>query len=168
MSPTGCPKDQWFRFSGFDWRPELTYDFHGMQDKGRSDRLRRASGAGSYGARTLASIIGNAQFLGGVRRSDVFFGDRIVVTTRNSVYSLWPLGDGTFAVRGGWFEREDAPKIVAVNGCTYGGTAIHQDLIASPGLFLEFGNRVLTTRIQGVEVVRYAESCRAGQAAFAC
>jgi len=139
-----------------------------MQDKGRSGRLPQACGTAPVGARTLASIMGNAQFLGGVRRSDVAFGDRIVVTTRNSVYSLWPLGDGTFAVRGGWFEREGAPTMVAVNGCTYGGSAIHQDLIASPGLFLEFGNRVLTTRIQGVEVVPYADSCRAGQAAFAC
>lgn len=137
-------------------------------DQGRPDRPPRASGSGSYGARTLAGITGNAQFLDGVRRSDVSFGDRVVVTTRNSVYSLWPIGDGTFAVRGGWFDREDAPSMVAVNGCTYGGSVIHQDLIASPGLFLEFGNRVLTTRIQAVEVVRYADSCRSGQAAFAC
>jgi hypothetical protein len=41
-----------------------------------------------------------------------------------------------------------------VNGCTWGGSAIKSDILAAPGLFLEFGNRVRTTRIQQVNLFR--------------
>ncbi len=37
---------------------------------------------------------------------------------------------------------------------TWGGSAIKQDIIAAPGLRLEFGNRVLTTPIRHVRLIR--------------
>ena len=56
----------------------------------------------------------------------------------------------------GWFDRHgDGPSVVTVNGCTYGGSLIRHDVVAAPGLFLEFGNRVSTTRIREVRVARW-------------
>ena len=41
-----------------------------------------------------------------------------------------------------------------VAGCTWGGSAILTRMIAAPGMFLEFGNRVRTTRIREVRHLR--------------
>ena len=82
-------------------------------------------------------------------------GDCVVVTTKNSIYSIWPLEDDTYAVVGGWFDKQSqSPSKLRINGCTWGGTAIKHDIVAAPGLFLEFGNGVKTTRIQRVCVIR--------------
>jgi len=47
-----------------------------------------------------------------------------------------------------------SPTMVTINGCTFGGSVIRHDVVAARGLFLEFGNKVSTTRIQDVRVVR--------------
>jgi hypothetical protein len=39
------------------------------------------------------------------------------------------------------------------NGCTWGGSAIKQDIVAALGLRLEFGNSVRTARIREVRVI---------------
>jgi hypothetical protein len=89
-----------------------------------------------------------------IRKSGLALGDCLIVRTRNSCYRIVCLGDGRFRVSGGWFDREGvSPAILTINGCTWGGTAIHPDVAAARGLFLEFGNRVLTTRIQDVQVI---------------
>jgi len=90
-----------------------------------------------------------------VLRRDLRSGDWLVVTTRNSRYSLCLLEDGSYSVAGGWFDRNgESPQRVGVNGCTFGGRAIKSDVVAAPGLFLEFENRVTTTRIQEARVLR--------------
>jgi len=77
-----------------------------------------------------------------------------VVRTRNSTYAMRALGRNHFAVSGGWFEMNGgSPQVAQVNGCTWGGSAIRCDLVASPGLFLEFGNGVKTTRIRSVKLI---------------
>jgi hypothetical protein len=102
----------------------------------------------------LATLAAEACTLAAVRRSDVCPGDTVVVATRNSFYALAALGTGEFAVSGGWFaEHQTGPARVAVNGCTWGGRAIITDVLAAPGLFLEFGNGVRTTRIRAVVLV---------------
>ncbi len=104
-----------------------------------------------------------------VRKNDLQFGDRVIVTTRNSVYTLCTLGGDSFAVSGGWFDRNgEAPMTVTVAGCTYGGSMIRQDVVAARGLFLEFGNRVSTTRIRGVRVVRWRATDAGGQVVLPC
>ena len=104
---------------------------------------------------TLAKQIDEIE---GVWKKSLQWGDRVVVVTRNSTYVLQCLGGGDFAVTGGWFERHsDGERVVRVNGCTWGGRAINEDMVAAPGLFLEFGNGVQTTRIRSVEVFRHAE-----------
>lgn len=121
-------------------------------------------------ARTLDAISAHAERTDAVRRSDLEFGDLVIVRTRNSVYSLHALGDGTFAVSGGWFDsRNDSPAMVAVQGCTYGGSVIRLDVVAARGLFLEFGNNVSTTRIMDVRIVRNRATRSDGRAAaLAC
>ena len=96
-----------------------------------------------------------AGVVGGVKRGDLDPGDRVIVSTRNSMYSLTALHDGTFDVSGGWFEREQAGEVtIEVLGCTAGGHAIFTDQIAAPGLFMEFADGLRTTRIRSVRRIR--------------
>ena len=98
--------------------------------------------------RTLDRIADAAGVTDGVRARDVHAGDWVVVRTRNSVYSAAAVGDGTYHVAGGWFIGDRTNLRVGIAGCTWGGGAIHTELVAAPGLFLEFTNGVRTTRIQ--------------------
>jgi len=110
-------------------------------------------------ARTLSTIVEHDIDDRAIRRQDLVAGDLIIVRTRNSVYLMWVLGEDRFAVRGGWFDQhEESPVTVRINGCTYGQSAIRHDVVAAPGLFLEFGNNVRTTRIQDVRIERQAGS----------
>ncbi|MGD8375031.1 MAG: hypothetical protein PVF68_02740 [Acidobacteriota bacterium] len=122
----------------------------------RSDDMQNT---GEYPVRTLRAIVDHARDVEGVRKADLSLGDWVVVKTRNSTYSLRFLGGELYAASGGWFDRHGpAPHHVTITGCTWGGTAIKHDLIAAPGLFLEFGNQVKTTRIREVQVIRAQES----------
>ena len=113
------------------------------------------------GRKSLDTLIRQAENLPGVRRSDLGLGDQVIVRTRNSSYSILSLGNGQFRVSGGWFDRMGvSPATTTISGCTWGGSAIKTDLVASRGLFLEFGNRVLTTRIQDIRLSRSEEPCR--------
>lgn len=92
-----------------------------------------------------------ADRLEGIRRRDVAPGDRLLVATRNSVYALVALADGSFLVSGGFYQRErGGSERVAVSGCTAGGKALFTSLVAAPGLFLEFADGTRTTRIRRV------------------
>jgi len=116
----------------------------------------------SVAAYSLEALAEQARSLEEVRKADLRSGDRIVVTTRNSRYTIWALGDGHYWVWGGWFDRRGvSPCRVTINGCTWGGSAIKHDVLVARGLFLEFGNRVLTTRVQNVHVIP-AEETAAG------
>ena len=58
-------------------------------------------------------------------------------------------------VGGGWFEREGrGSATVEILGCTAGGHALFTDHIAAPGLFMEFGDGLRTTRIRTVRAIR--------------
>ena len=108
-------------------------------------------------AQALATRVKQARSLDEVRKKDLQPGDRLLVTTRNSLYKIWVLDEGVYRVSGGWFELQCiAPQRMAINGCTCGGIAIKQDIIAALGLRLGFGNRVLTTPIRHVRLIRAA------------
>ena len=90
-----------------------------------------------------------------VWKKDLCFGDWVLITTKNSTYSICVLDNDLYSVSGGWFDREGiSPLKTTINGCTWGGSAIKHDIVAGQGLFLEFGNQILTTRIQSVHVIR--------------
>ena len=91
----------------------------------------------------------------GVWARDVSAGDWIVVRTKNSLYALSAVGDGTFIVSGGWFSANGSDgRAIAVAGCTWGGHALLTGMVAAPGMFLEFANGVRTTRIREVRAFR--------------
>ena len=102
----------------------------------------------------LDRLVSVSSRLEGVRRSELAPGDRLLVSTRNSIYSLVAREDGRFAVSGGWYsrhaERTGEVPTVAVSGCTAGGNAIFTGIVAAPGLFLEFADGTRTTRIRQV------------------
>jgi len=105
--------------------------------------------------RDLETLVEHAGRLDGIRKSDLQSGDWILVNTLNSLYSIHVLGEGLYCVSGGWFDRKGlAPATLTINGCTWGGRAIKADMVAAPGLCLEFGNDVITTRIRHIRVIR--------------
>ena len=100
-----------------------------------------------------------AGVVGGVRRQDIECGDRVIVSTKNSVYSLIARTDGSFEVSGGWFERQGEGTVtVEILGCTAGGHALFTDHIAAPGLFIEFADGLRTTRIRTVRRIAAEEA----------
>jgi len=104
---------------------------------------------------SLETLTGQAASLEAVHKKDLRCGDRVLVETRNSLYTVWVLENGEYWVWGGWFDlRGLSPYRVAINGCTWGGTAILHNVVAAQGLRLEFSNRVRTTPIRKVRVVR--------------
>ncbi len=99
----------------------------------------------------LEALADAARALGGVRRGELEPGDRLLVSTRNSIYALTARPDGTFLVSGGWYGRTGRGEVrLAIAGCTAGGRALFTDLVAAPGLFLEFGDGTSTTRIRRI------------------
>jgi hypothetical protein len=90
-----------------------------------------------------------------VRVTDIQPGDLVIVRTKNSTYCLRANGDGTYDASGGWFSRHRATgQRLRIAGCTWGGTALLTVTVAAPGMYLEFENRVRTTRIRDVRHIR--------------
>lgn len=109
--------------------------------------------------RTLDAILDHTERLDAVYKSDLELGDQLLVTTRNSVYSIHVLQEGLYSVSGGWFDNRGlSPSKVEIAGCTWGGRAIKLDIIAACGLHLEFGNKVVTSRILNYQVIRCHEN----------
>ena len=58
---------------------------------------------------------------------------------------------GKYRVSGGWFDKNNlAPVKTTIHGCTWGGSIIKTDIIAACGLHLEFGNKVVTSKIKKI------------------
>ncbi|MGA9365063.1 MAG: hypothetical protein WBW16_11930 [Bacteroidota bacterium] len=105
---------------------------------------------------TLSALVKHSQCLQQIRKGELRVGDRLLVVTWNSVYSLRVVEGGLYVVSGGWFDRNSAsPMKVTIRGCTWGGSAIKLDVVAACGLRLEFGNRVITSPIRKVFVFPY-------------
>lgn len=116
-----------------------------------------------------------------VPRADLQRGDCVIVTTENSIYVIRVLDSSNYSISGGWFDRQGlSPAQTSIAGCTWGGSAIKRDTVATCGLRLEFGNRVVTSRIRQILLVRAGDdgidlrpiravelfrACYAGQAA---
>jgi len=105
--------------------------------------------------RTVNAILEQVGASHPARKGELGCGDYVVVTTENSIYSIEVLSSATYRVRGGWFDRQRlSPVTLSIAGCTWGGSVIKNDIVAACGLHLEFGNRVLTSRIREVLVIR--------------
>lgn len=120
-----------------------------------ADSLGAGSNQTGIAVRTLDAVVKQASWFEAVRKRDLRSGDWVLVTTKNSLYSICVLGNDLYSVSGGWFDREGvSPQKTTINGCTWGGSAIKEDIVAACGLFLEFGNQILTTRIRHIRVIR--------------
>jgi hypothetical protein len=109
--------------------------------------------------RTLGAIVDSTAQLKAVSKADLELGDQLLVTTKNSIYSIHVLQEGVYSVSGGWFDRRGlSPSKVTINGCTWGGRTIKLDIVAACGLHLEFGNQVVTSRITKYQIIRCREN----------
>jgi hypothetical protein len=78
------------------------------------------------------------------------------ILTANSRYHVRVDEDGWYLVTGGWFDRKGvAPLRTRIAGCTWGGSALKVDVVAACGLCLEFGNRVVTSTIRAVFLLKF-------------
>lgn len=91
-----------------------------------------------------------------VYKHEVKQGDRVYLKTNNSVYVIKVVEEGEYLVSGGWFDRQNlSPHKINIRGCTWGGTAIKTDIIAAPGLCIEFSNNLITSKINKVFYFSY-------------
>jgi hypothetical protein len=104
---------------------------------------------------SLVSFSAAADRLSVLRKQDVRPGDLIILETRNSRYELKALGEDSFEVSGGWFDRKGVPGMkMIVRGCSLGGSMLKVDAIAACGLRTEFANNVVTSPVTNFAVVR--------------
>ena len=106
-------------------------------------------------ARTVNVLLDQVGRIDSIRKADLRKGDRLLVATENSVYSIRVHEDSTYSISGGWFDTQGmSPVRLSIAGCTWGGSVIKCDIVAACGLRLEFGNRVVTSPIREVRIVR--------------
>ena len=96
----------------------------------------------------LKNIVEQCDDLIGIKKNSLQMGDYVFLKTQNSTYILKVDKDGHYFISGGWFDKNKlSPMKIKINGCTWGGSIIKSDIIAAQGLFLEFSNRVITSKI---------------------
>ena len=99
----------------------------------------------------LTDIVEESQTLNQIHKSSLKVGDTIILKTNNSIYLIKALEEEQYAVSGGWFDKNNlSPSTTTINGCTWGGSVIKNDIVAACGLHLEFGNKVITSRIKNI------------------
>jgi hypothetical protein len=102
----------------------------------------------------LQNMVDRCEGLIEIKKSQLQKGDLVFLKTKNSIYKIKADDEGQYIVSGGWFDKNSqSPLRVKINGCTWGGSVIKSDIIAACGLFLEFGNRVVTSRIEKYFVI---------------
>ena len=104
---------------------------------------------------SLEEIAQGSERLEALRREDLRIGDIVFVKTRNSVYHILVKDERTYEVSGGWFDQQGvAPASTTIAGCTWGGSIIKVDVVAAVGLSIEFGNRVTTSPVRRMFLLR--------------
>ncbi len=99
----------------------------------------------------LSHMVAQSRNLLEVKKNQLKSGDHIILKTYNSTYKIMVDSDGKYIVSGGWFDKNNmSPLKTTINGCTWGGSVIKTDIIAACGLFLEFGNKLKTSRIKEI------------------
>ena len=99
----------------------------------------------------LTDIVEASETLNQLHKSSLKAGDTIILKTNNSVYLIKVLEEEQYAVSGGWFDKNNlSPVTITIHGCTWGGSVIKNDIVAACGLHLEFGNKVVTSRIKKI------------------
>ena len=93
-----------------------------------------------------------------VRKADLRSGTGSSSRPRTPSTRSASMATTTYSISGGWFDYQGlSPVRMSIAGCTWGGSVIKCDIVAARGLRLEFGNRVVTSPIREVRVVRDGE-----------
>lgn len=104
---------------------------------------------------SLARIVTQTDYMNPVFKSELRFGDLLQISTHNSLYSIRVLDHGFYQVSGGWFDANAvSPFKTTISGCTWGGSIINVRIVAACGLCLEFGNRVVTSPITSLKLIK--------------
>ena len=99
----------------------------------------------------LEDIVQESQTLNQIHKSNLKVGDTVILKTDNSVYLIKVMEADQYTVSGGWFDKTySTPVTTTINGCTWGSSVIKNDIVAACGLHLEFGNKVVTSRIKKI------------------
>ena len=103
----------------------------------------------------LSDFVGATERMTLVYRKNLAFGDTLIVQTLNSTYIIQVWNNDTFGVTGGWFTHQGlSMSKMKIVGCTNGGSAVKQDIIAGCGLCIEFGNGLCTSNIADISIIR--------------
>jgi hypothetical protein len=104
---------------------------------------------------SLESQIRSVDYLRQVRKADLHPGDCVFVKTLRSLYRIRVKENGRYEISGGWFDKKGLPPTeLGISGCTWGGSAIKTDIVAACGLCVEFANRLITSPIQKIILLR--------------
>ena len=107
---------------------------------------------------SLDDVIHRLEDIQQVPKGSLSPGDYVFVKTINSLYSICKRDDQLFEVRGGWFDRKGlSPAVIPIRGCTWGGSIINLGVVAARGLYLEFGNNLITSPISKIVVIKSRE-----------
>ena len=100
---------------------------------------------------TLTDFINDSQTRDQLHKRSLKVGDTIILKTINSAYLIKVMEEEQYTVSGGWFDKTNlSPATTTINGCTWGSSIIKNDIVAACGLHLEFGNKVVTSRIKKI------------------
>jgi hypothetical protein len=109
----------------------------------------------AYG-HSLKTIVNSVDRIGQISKATLGLDDLVLVTTSNSLYKIRKKENNLYEVSGGWFDRKGlSPFVVTVRGCSWGGSIIKVDIVAACGLCLEFGNRLVTSPIRKITVIKF-------------
>ena len=99
----------------------------------------------------LSGFVKRSQSLKQIYKSSLNAGDCIILKTLNSNYLIKVLDKEQYIVSGGWFDKNNmSPAKITINGCTWGSSIIKNDIVAACGLNLEFGNKIVTSKIRKI------------------
>jgi hypothetical protein len=103
----------------------------------------------------LEKIVSRMDSVQHVPRESLQQGDLIYIKTLNSVYTIRKTENNLYEVSGGWFDRKGmSPATMTIRGCSWGGSIINISMVAACGLYLEFGNNLITSPIREIIVVK--------------
>jgi hypothetical protein len=105
---------------------------------------------------SLNTLTASASLFPQVAKNDLARGDWVVLRTIRSIYTLRVLDGGLYEASGGWFDKKGlSPLRIRVSGATWGGSAIMPTVLAACGLRVEFQNRLITSPVQKIVVIRW-------------
>ena len=104
---------------------------------------------------SLDKIVEYSKKIGKIHKSDLSLGDFLIIQTLNSIYTILVQEKGYYLVSGGWFDKKGiSPSKIKITGCSWGASIINIEILAACGLCLEFENRLVTSQIKKISLIK--------------